>query len=98
MMTLQLMDDAKEQESKHDVGEAVGDDIWSKLTDRQKLIIKELHKSPTISAKAMSERMSMSPRTIERNLQKLTAMGVITHKGSDFGGEWKVLINVSKAM
>ena len=94
MMTLQLVCDEKRQENKHDVGENVGDDDPTELTKRQRLIINELRKSPTISAKIMSERMSVSPRTIERDLQKLTAMGVITHEGSDFGGEWKVLINV----
>ena len=56
--------------------------------------MKELHKYPTLSARIMSESMSVSPRTIERDLQKLTTMGVITHEGSDFGGEWKVLINI----
>ena len=98
MMTLQLVHDGSSLESKHHVGENVGetdgDIVWGKLTDRQRVIVKELHKSPTISAKTMSERMSVSPRTIERDLQKLTAMGVITREGSDFGGEWKVLINV----
>ena len=97
-MTLQLVNNEKSQENKHDVGENVGEDvgdcIWSKLTERQKIIVNELHHSPTTSAKIMSERMSVSPRTIERDLQKLTAMGVIAHEGSDFGGEWKVLINV----
>lgn len=98
MMTLQLVHVEKDQESKHNVGEnvgeSVGDDIWSRLTERQRLIVQELHKSPTLSAKTMSESMSVSPRTIERDLQKLTAMGVIAHEGSDFGGEWKVLIDV----
>ena len=96
LMTLQLVHVEKDQESKHNVGEnvgeSVGDDIWSRLTERQRLIVQELHKSPTLSAKTMSESMSVSPRTIERDLQKLTAMGVIAHEGSDFGGEWKVLI------
>ncbi len=94
MMTMLLAKDEKFKESKHDVGENVGDATWRKLSDRQKDIIRELHKNSTLSAKIMSERMSVSPRTIERDLQKLNAMGVITHEGSDFGGEWKVLINI----
>lgn len=44
----------------------------------------------------MSERMSVSPRTIERDLQKLTAMGVIIYEGSDYGGEWNVIIEVQE--
>ena len=97
MMVLQLAN-AKGIENKHNVGENVGDGIWNELTDRQKLIIRELHRSPTISAKIMSERMSVSPRTIERDLQKLTALETITHEGSDFGGEWKVLIKVPETV
>ena len=42
--------------------------------------------------------MSVSPRTIERDLQKLTAMGVVIHEGGDYGGEWKVLINIPNLM
>ena len=97
MMVLQLANE-KGMDNKHNVGENVGDGIWSELTDRQKLIIRELHKSPTISAKIMSERMSVSPRTIERDLQKLTALEAITHEGGDFGGEWKVLIKVPETV
>ena len=42
--------------------------------------------------------MSVSPRTIERDLQKLTALGAIIHEGGDYGGEWKVLIDVPETM
>ena len=94
MISLLLAKEEKDQENKRNVGENVGDNLWNKLTERQKDIAIELHRSPTLSAKLMSESMSVSPRTIERDLQKLTAMGVITHEGSDFGGEWKVLINI----
>ena len=79
MMTLQLVSEVKDQEHKHDVGENVGDVIWNKLTERQKLIIKELNKSPTISAKAMSERMSVSPRTIEREPVEVDNNGCCYH-------------------
>lgn len=76
----------------HTVGEIVGEAVLPKLSNRQSLIVEFLRKSPSMSAKAMSESLSVGPRTIERDLQKLTAMGVVAHKGSDFGGEWMVLI------
>ena len=91
-MTLRLMVDAGGKERMHTVGEIVGEAVLPKLSNRQSLIVEFLRKSPSMSAKAMSESLSVSPRTIERVLQKLTAMGVVTHKGSDFGGEWVVLI------
>ena len=76
----------------HNVGEIVGETVLSKLSNRQNFIVDFLRKSPSASAKTMSESLSVSPRTIERDLQKLTAMRVVAHKGSDFGGEWVVLI------
>ena len=94
MMTLQLAGDEKKQGNRHHVGEDVGDEKWNKLTVRQRLIIEELRKSPTTTAKLLSERMSVPQRTIERDFQKLTAMGAIAHMGGDYGGEWKVLVDV----
>ena len=91
-MTLRLMVDAGGKERMHTVGEIVGETVLPKLSNRQSLIVEFLRKSPSMSAKAMSESLSVSPRTIERDLQKLTTMGVVAHKGSDFGGEWVVLI------
>lgn len=91
-MTLKLMVDTGGKERMHNVGEIVGEAVLSKLSNRQNLIVDFLRKSPSASAKTMSVSLSVSPRTIERDLQKLTAMGVVAHRGSDFGGEWIVLI------
>lgn len=44
-----------------------------------------LRKTPLVSVKTMPESMLESPFAIEKDLQKLTAMGVVAHKGSDFG-------------
>lgn len=91
-MTLKLMVDTGGKERMYNVGEIVGETVLSKLSNRQNLIVDFLRKSPSASAKTMSVSLSVSPRTIERDLQKLTAMGVVAHRGSDFGGEWIVLI------
>lgn len=50
------------------VGEFVGDMSETKLTDRQKKILNLVKKLPTISAKQMSETLSVTTRTIERDL------------------------------
>ena len=92
MMTLRLVGNENVWESKHVVGENVGEGETLKLTGRQRLVVDLLRKSPTASAKILSESLSVSSRTIERDLQKLTAMGAIVHKGGDFGGEWAVLV------
>lgn len=91
-MTLKLRVDTGGKERMHNVGEIVGETVLSILSNRQNLIVDFLRKSPSASAKTMSESLSVSPRTIERDLQKLTAMGVVAHRGIDFGGEWIILI------
>jgi len=39
----------------------------------------------------MSERMSVSSRTVERDIQALTKARIIERRGKDFGGKWIVL-------
>lgn len=78
-------------ESDGDVGDNVGDLSVTKLTERQQNIIVFIRKSPTTSARQVSERLSVSQRTIERDLSALTKMGVLKHHGKDNDGEWIIL-------
>ena len=48
-------------------------------------LIKE---SPTITGKKMSETLSVSQRTIERDLSALQKKGIIKHEGKDNDGMW----------
>ncbi len=34
--------------------------------------------------------MTVTPRTIQRDLEALQRLGIISHKGSDKGGYWEV--------
>ena len=74
----------------------VGDFFDEKLTDRQKKIISFIKESPTITAKQMSETLSVSQRTIERELSTLKEMKVLRREGKDNDGFWKILTNKSK--
>ena len=47
--------------------------------------------SPTITGKQMSETLSVSQRTIERDLSTLRKMGVLKREGKDNNGVWLVL-------
>ena len=59
---------------------------------QRQLIIKEIiNQNPMITAKQMSETLSVSKRTIERDLSILQKAGVIRHEGSDKSGIWVVL-------
>ena len=50
------------------VGDFVGDMSETKLTERQQKILNLIKESPTISAKQMSETLSVPTRTVERDL------------------------------
>ena len=51
-------------------------------------LIKE---SPTITGKQMSEKLSVSQRTIERDLSTLQKKGVLKREGKDNDGVWTIL-------
>lgn len=69
----------------------VGDVSETILTERQQVIVNLISQSPTITAKQMSETMSVSKRTIERDLAALKKMGALKRMGGDNFGEWIVL-------
>ena len=70
------------------VGDKVGDMSETKLTERQRKILELVKDSPTISARQMSETLSVSQRTIERDLSLLKKMGILKHEGKDNDGMW----------
>lgn len=71
-----------------DVGDFVGDISKTKLTERQQKILNLIKGSPTISAKQMSETLSVTTRTIERDLSLMKKAGVLKREGKDNDGVW----------
>ena len=69
----------------------VGDLSEEQLPDRQMKILKMIQASPTISAKAMSEALSVSPRTIERDIASLKKMEILHRQGKDNDGVWVIM-------
>jgi len=61
----------------------VGDVSEMKLTDRQLKILGLVKEFPSISGRRMSEILSVSQRTAERDLAKLKKMGILKHEGED---------------
>lgn len=47
--------------------------------------------SPTITGKQMSEALSVSQRTIERDLSALQKRGILKHEGKDNDGVWVIV-------
>ena len=72
------------------VGDHDGDMSETKLTERQQKILNLIKESPTITGKQMSETLSMSQRTIERDLSALQKLGVLKREGKDSDSMWIV--------
>ena len=73
------------------VGDHDGDMSETKLTERQQKILNLIKESPTITGKQMSETLSVSQRTIERDLSALKKIGVLKREGKDNDGVWIVV-------
>jgi ATP-dependent DNA helicase RecG len=52
-----------------------------------------MSKNNTISAKQLASALNVSSRTIERDIEKMTALKIIERKGADRGGFWKIIEN-----
>lgn len=76
---------------KQNVGDFVGDMSETKLTERQQKILNLIKDSPTISARQMSETLSVTTRTIERDLSLMKKAGVLKREGKDNDGVWHVI-------
>jgi ATP-dependent DNA helicase RecG len=91
----------------NDVGDPVGDNVGdlvvddirnvvkthsSQLSERQITIIELMFLNPSISAKEMSQKLSLTSRTIERDIAKIKKLGIVEREGNDHGGTWKVLV------
>ena len=63
----------------------------TKLTERQQKMLNLIKESPTITGKQMSETLSVSQRTIERDLSALQKIGVLKREGKDNDGKWTVV-------
>ena len=76
---------------KQNVGDFVGDMSETKLTERQQIILNLIRELPTISAKQMSETLSVTTRTIERDLSLMKKAGALKREGKDNNGMWHVI-------
>ena len=73
------------------VGDYDGDMSKTKLTERQQKILDLIKDSPTITGQQMSETLSVTQRTIERDLSALQKKDIVKHEGKDNDGTWIIL-------
>lgn len=62
-----------------------------KLTERQTIMVSVIKSNPMVTAKQMSETLSVTVRTIERDLALMQKAGIIRHEESDKTGVWVIL-------
>lgn len=74
------------------VGQSVGQNVGQKLTagERRNKILEIIDQKAKITALELSRIFSVSERTIERDLARLTEAGLVEYVGSSKDGEWKV--------
>ena len=60
----------------------------TKLTERQQKMLNLIKEYPTITGKQMSETLSVSQRTIERDLSAMLKNGILKQEGKDNDGVW----------
>ena len=61
------------------------------FTDRQLVIINQIRKNPSISARELSQMMSLNKRTIERDIKVLIEKGYLKKIGTTREVSWEVL-------
>ena len=63
----------------------------TQLSERQQKILNIIKGSPTTTGSQMSEMLSVSQRTIERDLSTLQKIGVLKREGKDNDGVWVII-------
>jgi predicted HTH transcriptional regulator len=64
--------------------------VTEKVTEKQKIVLREMANNPTISAESLSVTLGISLRKTKENISKLKSKGLIERIGPDKGGHWKV--------
>ena len=73
------------------VGDYDGDVSETKLSERQQKILNLIKECPTITGHQMSETLSVSQRTIERDLSLLKKSKILKREGKDNDGMWIIV-------
>lgn len=75
----------------NDVGNDVGNATQKKIAERYKTIKELIKCNPSITAVQLAEKLSVSDRTIERDLSKMQESGVVIREGDKNGGRWIII-------
>lgn len=79
-----LTTESSEKEKKNNVGVNVG------VNDTQKQILKLIKENNIITQKEIANKLKITKRTVERNINVLKKQGFLQRVGSDKTGYWKI--------
>lgn len=71
----------------------IGNMSEANLTEHQRFILSAIKANPFVTGKEMSETLSVTQRTIERDWAAMQKAGIIRHEGKVNAGVWVVLEN-----
>ena len=81
------------------------EDVIEKLTERQRIIydtlktdvrdnvIENVIDNTPVTIGSLAKKMSVSVRTICRDLDKMKSLGIVKREGGDYGGRWVIITN-----
>ncbi|MDR1532163.1 MAG: helix-turn-helix domain-containing protein [Clostridiales bacterium] len=70
-------------------GDTYGEKFGENAT--QDSIVEIMRQTPTISAKAIGQRLGLTTRGVEKAIKSLKASGIVARVGSAKGGNWVVV-------
>ena len=71
-----------------------GEDASKRVSRTGQKIIDLVISDPSITAEAMSAKIGVSKRAVEKNIKELRERGILVHKGSDKAGYWRIIVKL----
>ena len=69
-----------------------GEKTSKRVSHTEQKIIDLVISGPSITAEAMSVKIGVSKRAVEKNIKELRDRGVLVHEGSDKAGYWRIIV------
>ena len=73
----------------------IGDKYRVECNATKRRIMEIIKTDNTITTEELAEKINITPRSIERNIKQIKALGFIDRKGGDRGGFWGMINNHS---
>lgn len=89
--TFQSQNVGNSEQNVGNMSETCRKHIYEELTERQRIILDLIKEDDNVSSKKMSETLSVTTRTIERDLSAMQKRGVLVREGT-YAGHWKILV------